>query len=91
MHDVPVFALGAAHVLFEGAAQGDVDDLEAAADRQHGEAHVECLTGDFEVEGVLEVVDVVDAGVNTLRAVVVRGEVAAAGEQDAVEAGQAGC
>ena len=89
MHDVPVFAVRAAHVLFQAAAEGDVDDLQPAADREQGQARVQGLPGDFEVEGVLEVVDVVHAVMGVGRAVAVRGEVTAAREQDAVEAGKA--
>ena len=90
MDAVPVFALGAAHVLLQGAAEGDVDDLEAAADGEQWHARLEGVPGDVEVEGVLEGVDVVDGVVGVGGAVAGGGEVAAAGEQDAVEAGQPG-
>jgi hypothetical protein len=86
--DVPVFALGAAHVLFQGATEGHVDSLEAATHGQQRKAQVQGPAGDFEVEGVLDVVDVVDAVVGVGGSVAVGSEVTATGEQDTVEAGE---
>ena len=90
VHDVPVGALRSAHVLFQGAAERDVHHLQSAADRQQGEAGVQCRAGGFQVEGVLEIVDVVDAVVGVGGAVAVRGEVAAAGQQNTGETGEPG-
>jgi hypothetical protein len=90
VHGVAVLALRAAHVLLQGAAEGDVDDLHAPADRQQRQPEVQRLPGDRQVEGVLDVVHVVDTGVGVRGAVAVRGDVAAAGEQDTVEAGEPG-
>jgi hypothetical protein len=73
----------------QGAAEGDVDDLHTPADREQRHARVQGLAGQLQIEAVLFVVDVVDGLVDLGFAVAVRGEVAAARQQQAVEPGEA--
>ena len=70
-------------MLLEVAAEGDVDDLHAAADGEQRSAGGEGPLRDGEVEGVLLGVDVVDLVVGGARGVAAGVEVAAAGEQHA--------
>ena len=81
VHDVRV-RLG--HVLLEVAAERDVDQLPAAADREQRHAASQRPAGHGQVERVLLVVHVVDLVAADLLAVQRRRDVAAAGEQDAV-------
>ena len=76
--------MGIRHVLLEVSAEGDVDQLPTTTHGEERNPRVERPAGDGEIEGVLLVVDVVDAGVSDLVAVQRGREVSPAGQQDAV-------
>lgn len=77
------------HVLHQRSAERHVDDLRASADRAYGQPDPQGPAGDREVEGVLLNVDVVE-GLMVRLPRPVRGEVAAAGQQDPFGPGGAG-
>ena len=82
----PVVAV--ADVLGQRAAEGDVEHLHAAAQRQHRQVELDGREGHGDLELVVDLGDAVQRVVVRLLAVAPRVDVAAAGQQHAVEVAQ---